>query len=247
MGWISDDEAAELRRQHAEIESLRSQLAEAATEIRAEQERRRAEIRAQLEARVPDDNTIRSVFMAHGFTIKDGQTDLKPYVFEAARALLSAAPSQQAPHPGSQAEYEQWSRDGSPIPDTQQAPVQGEPVGFVVSVVVIKDTPTGFNTQNKLYPLSAVSDHEARGKALELAGVDFPEHHLHTICSYQVQQQASKPMTDEIESALEALVNRCNNDAGLTNDGAVIAAEAALERLYKARAVERHHKIGEKQ
>jgi hypothetical protein len=60
-------------------------------------------------------------------------------------------------------------------------------------------------------------------------------------------QQASKQMTDEIESALEALVNRCNNDAGLTNDGAVIAAEAALERLYKARAFERHHKIGEKQ
>jgi hypothetical protein len=60
-------------------------------------------------------------------------------------------------------------------------------------------------------------------------------------------QQASKPMTDEIESALEALVNRCNNDAGLTNDEAVIAAEATLERLYKARAVERHHKIGEKQ
>ena len=30
MGWISDDEAAELRRQHAEIESLRSQLAQQA-------------------------------------------------------------------------------------------------------------------------------------------------------------------------------------------------------------------------
>lgn len=32
--------------------------------------------------------TIRRVFMAHGFTIKDGQTDLKPYVYEAAEALL---------------------------------------------------------------------------------------------------------------------------------------------------------------
>ncbi len=49
-------------------------------------------------------------------------------------------------------------------------------------------------------------------------------------------QQASEPMTDELESALEALVNRCNNDAGMTNDNAVIAAEAALERLYKSRA-----------
>jgi hypothetical protein len=45
---LARDASAELRRQHAEIESLRSQLAEAATEIRAEQERRRAEIRAQL-------------------------------------------------------------------------------------------------------------------------------------------------------------------------------------------------------
>jgi hypothetical protein len=43
-------------------------------------------------------------------------------------------------------------------------------------------------------------------------------------------------LTDDLESALEALVNRCNNDAGMTNDDAVIAAEAALERLYKSRA-----------
>lgn len=34
-----------------------------------------------------------------------------------------AAPSQQALHPGGQAEYEQWHRDGSPIPDAQKAPV----------------------------------------------------------------------------------------------------------------------------
>jgi hypothetical protein len=45
--------------------------------------------------------------------------------------MISAAPSQQAPHPGSQAEYEQWSRDGSPIPDTQQAHLQGDPVAWV--------------------------------------------------------------------------------------------------------------------
>lgn len=32
--------------------------------------------------------TIRRIFMAHGFTIKEGQTDLKPYVYEAAEALL---------------------------------------------------------------------------------------------------------------------------------------------------------------
>lgn len=38
-----------------------------------------------------DRNVIRDVFMRHGFTIKDGQTDLKPYVYEAAEALLNLA------------------------------------------------------------------------------------------------------------------------------------------------------------
>jgi hypothetical protein len=34
---------------------------------------------------------IRAVFMANGFTIKEGQTDLKPYVYEAAAGLIRAA------------------------------------------------------------------------------------------------------------------------------------------------------------
>lgn len=33
-------------------------------------------------------DTIRAVFLEHGFTIKHGQTDLKPYVYEAVHALL---------------------------------------------------------------------------------------------------------------------------------------------------------------
>jgi hypothetical protein len=33
---------------------------------------------------------IREIFLANGFTIKEGQTDLKPYVYEAAYALLRA-------------------------------------------------------------------------------------------------------------------------------------------------------------
>ncbi len=37
------------------------------------------------------DDQIRAVFLANGFTIKEGQTDLKPYVFQAARALLALA------------------------------------------------------------------------------------------------------------------------------------------------------------
>lgn len=34
---------------------------------------------------------VREIFMAHGFTVKDGQTDLKPYVYAAAEALVEAA------------------------------------------------------------------------------------------------------------------------------------------------------------
>lgn len=40
---------------------------------------------------------------------------------------------------------------------------------------------------------------------------------------------------EALEPVLEALVDRCNHDCMLANDDAVIAAEAALERLYKAR------------
>lgn len=39
---------------------------------------------------MPADDMIRRIFLAHGFTIKEGQTDLKPYVFEAAHALIEA-------------------------------------------------------------------------------------------------------------------------------------------------------------
>lgn len=36
------------------------------------------------------DEEVRSIFMANGFTIKDGQTDLKPYVYASAKALERA-------------------------------------------------------------------------------------------------------------------------------------------------------------
>lgn len=36
----------------------------------------------------PSRDAIRQVFLARGFTIKEGQTDLKPYVYEAAEALF---------------------------------------------------------------------------------------------------------------------------------------------------------------
>jgi hypothetical protein len=40
---------------------------------------------------------------------------------------------------------------------------------------------------------------------------------------------------ERLEQALENLVNRCNTEFVLAADPAVIAAEAALERLYRAR------------
>ncbi len=51
---------------------------------------------AQAAESVPalDRDRIREIFMAHGFTVKEGQTDLKQYVYDAAEALLRAARAQ---------------------------------------------------------------------------------------------------------------------------------------------------------
>jgi hypothetical protein len=45
------------------------------------------------------DEQIREIFLANGFTIKEGLTDLKPYVYQAAHALLAAddRPSEALP------------------------------------------------------------------------------------------------------------------------------------------------------
>ena len=42
----------------------------------------------------PTKAQIREVFMSHGFTVKEGQTDLKQYVYDAAYALLALAAPQ---------------------------------------------------------------------------------------------------------------------------------------------------------
>lgn len=39
------------------------------------------------EARLEQDE-IRRIYLSNGFTVKDGQTDLKPYVYDAANALI---------------------------------------------------------------------------------------------------------------------------------------------------------------
>lgn len=58
---------------------------------------------------------------------------------------------------------------------------------FVVSVVMIRNIPTGINTQNKLYAINAENRDEAIGKSIPLAQVDFPEYQLHTACSLTIE------------------------------------------------------------
>ena len=68
-------------------------------------------------------DTIREVFMAHGFTVKEGQADLKQYVYDAAYALLARATAPQAtPHP----EYTRGWQDCLSMHIAPQATVKGD-------------------------------------------------------------------------------------------------------------------------
>lgn len=60
------------------------------------------------------DDQIREVFLANGFTIKEGQADLKPYVYAAARALLSlaASPAALTDEQIREISREYWDTDG---------------------------------------------------------------------------------------------------------------------------------------
>jgi hypothetical protein len=132
--------AAELRRQQAEIESLLAQLADAATDLRAEQERRRAEIRAQLAARVPDGCVVADV----GFRWDGERQHHVPKLVvefepvpenspwdakgwkdrDAVAAMLSAAPSQQAPVQG---EPFGWWHQGNDLAESDFYPASDFP------------------------------------------------------------------------------------------------------------------------
>lgn len=81
-------------RLHAHAESLAARLLAASPTPPAEQQ---AAYKAVPGVPLTRDQ-IREVFMAHGFTVKEGHTDLKQYVYDAAYALLKlvAAP-QPAP------------------------------------------------------------------------------------------------------------------------------------------------------
>ncbi len=67
---------------------------------------------------------------------------------------------------------------------------QAEPVDYVVSAVLVKQIPTGVNTQNKLYAVNASNKEEAHGIVLGMLDADFPEHQLHTMCSYPIAHAA---------------------------------------------------------
>lgn len=63
--------------------------------VRAAVEADRADHLRGATKMVPSDEEIRQVFLDHGFTTKPGCDDLKPYVYAAARALLSRYSSGQ--------------------------------------------------------------------------------------------------------------------------------------------------------
>ena len=79
------------------------------------------------------------------------------------------------------------------------APQQEAQPNYVVSLVVVKEIPTGVNTQNKLYTVNAASADEAVGKAVLQMPSDFPEHRLHTACFVAAPAQpAPAPLSDDV-------------------------------------------------
>ena len=66
---------------------------------------------------------------------------------------------------------------------------------FIVSVVMVKDIPTGRRTINKLYPIDAASVDEAHGKAVAQAQAEFPDGYVHTFCSFRVTPQTCNGKT----------------------------------------------------
>ena len=76
----------------AVIEELNSGMPHDGVSEEAEDALRAAVERAEKQETVRlSDDEIRELFLSNGFTIKDGCSDLKPYVFQAARAIEFAA------------------------------------------------------------------------------------------------------------------------------------------------------------
>lgn len=63
-----------------------------------------------------DREQIRAVFLRNGFSVKDGQTDLKPYVYAAAEELLRLAAQQPAAVDEQGTPSSRWAENGTPDP-----------------------------------------------------------------------------------------------------------------------------------
>lgn len=87
-----------------------------------------AALAATGKQQVPD-SVIRDVFLRNGFTIKEGQDDLKPYVYAAARELLGVGTTgkQQVGSPTQQ--FQEWALEN--YRKQQVGEVQGD--GLVIS------------------------------------------------------------------------------------------------------------------
>lgn len=56
-------------------------------------------------------NTIRKVFMRNGFTVKEGQTDLKDYVYSAANELMQLVTPLVSQDENNNVTFEWWAGD----------------------------------------------------------------------------------------------------------------------------------------
>lgn len=63
----------------------------AARQLEAELAELRRDLRDSHRGKGLTDHAIREIMLANGFTIKEGLDDLKPYVYQAVRAVLKAA------------------------------------------------------------------------------------------------------------------------------------------------------------
>lgn len=108
---------------------------------------------------------------------------------------------------------------------------QAEPVDYVVSAVLVKQIPTGVNTQNKLYAVNASNKEEAHGIVLGMLGADFPEHQLHTMCSYPIAHPAPAVAQEPVVFAGDALRWALSECGVNQTDNGVHFPESALAKL----------------
>lgn len=104
---------------------------------------------------------IRATLLAHGFTIKEGQTDLKPYVYEAARALLALAP----PAPSAQTAAQEAMKVGEIIDNYVTARERVEGVDALLNDEGLK-LPVGTDLYALATPPAAQTDSPDDGRPI---------------------------------------------------------------------------------